>query len=87
MSSLTAKKIAVRFRKNTFRASKKAPGCPQKAPGHTYGYEHRSQTHMIKATRCFAPLKDDTNENNPLAPPPYFSRGTQGIKTGIFFIQ
>lgn len=70
MSSLTAKKIAVRFRKNTFPASKKAPGCPQKsfrmlskkitdalrkAPGHTYGYEHRSQTHMIKATRCFAP--------------------------------
>ena len=70
MSSLTTKKVTGRFRKNTFRASKKAPGCPQKrsrtpskkitdalrkAPGHTYGYEHGSQTHMIKNTSASPP--------------------------------
>ncbi len=55
MSSLTTKKITIRFRKNTFPASKKAPGCPQKsfrmlskkitdalrkAPAHTCGHGH-----------------------------------------------
>ena len=77
MSSLTAKKVAVRLLKNTFLSSKKAPGCPQKAPGcpqkrsrtpskkitdalrkapgHTYGYEHGSQTHMIKNTSASPP--------------------------------
>jgi hypothetical protein len=41
--------------KSSRMLSKKITDALRKAPSHTYGYEHRSQTHIIKATRCFAP--------------------------------
>ena len=41
--------------KSSRMPSKKITDALRKAPGHTYGYEHGSQTHMIKNTSASPP--------------------------------